>query len=182
MLGTSFGGFVAMSYATRHPEHPGKLILASTQARFNKQGTLDQFERLGGPEARAVAERFLGGADEDALRDYFRVCYPLYMRRASRDRDVLRRSVMNEAVLLDFESAAGESTSFDLRADLAAIRCPTLVLTGADDAITPTQDSDEIAAAIPAGFARVVRFENAGHPVFADEPAALDGIRDFILE
>src|SRR5437762_3589896 len=33
VCGTSFGGFVAMHYAARHPEHPSKLILSSTAAR-----------------------------------------------------------------------------------------------------------------------------------------------------
>ncbi len=35
VLGVSGGGFVAMAYATRHPDHPAKLILASTQARLD---------------------------------------------------------------------------------------------------------------------------------------------------
>src|SRR6266850_1503525 len=34
VYGGSFGGFVAQSYATRHPEHPGKLILVSTAAHM----------------------------------------------------------------------------------------------------------------------------------------------------
>jgi proline iminopeptidase len=32
VLGASFGGMVAMSYATRHPSHPAKLVLISTEA------------------------------------------------------------------------------------------------------------------------------------------------------
>ena len=33
VLGASFGGVVAMAYATRHPAHPAKLILISTEAQ-----------------------------------------------------------------------------------------------------------------------------------------------------
>jgi pimeloyl-ACP methyl ester carboxylesterase len=33
VLGVSFGGMVAMAYATRHPDHPGKLILITTEAK-----------------------------------------------------------------------------------------------------------------------------------------------------
>ena len=33
VLGVSFGGMVAMAYATRHPSHPGKLILITTEAK-----------------------------------------------------------------------------------------------------------------------------------------------------
>jgi pimeloyl-ACP methyl ester carboxylesterase len=32
VLGASFGGMVALAYATRHPAHPAKLILLSTEA------------------------------------------------------------------------------------------------------------------------------------------------------
>jgi proline iminopeptidase len=32
VYGASFGGMVALAYATRHPAHPGKLILVSTEA------------------------------------------------------------------------------------------------------------------------------------------------------
>ena len=32
VLGASFGGMVALAYATRHPAHPAKLVLISTEA------------------------------------------------------------------------------------------------------------------------------------------------------
>jgi len=32
VLGASFGGMVALAYATRHPAHPSKLVLISTEA------------------------------------------------------------------------------------------------------------------------------------------------------
>src|SRR3982074_3656742 len=35
VLGVSFGGMVALAYATRHPAHPSKLILISTAAAGN---------------------------------------------------------------------------------------------------------------------------------------------------
>lgn len=38
ILGVSFGGMVAMMYATRHPEHPTKLILVSTEAAGGSHG------------------------------------------------------------------------------------------------------------------------------------------------
>src|SRR6185312_11536262 len=52
VYGLSFGGFVAQAYATRHPDHPGKLILVSTAARRDLGRVLDAFERIGGPAAR----------------------------------------------------------------------------------------------------------------------------------
>jgi pimeloyl-ACP methyl ester carboxylesterase len=55
VYGASFGGMVALAYATRHPNHPAKLILVSTEAASHSH--LEQrvalFERLGGSEVGA---------------------------------------------------------------------------------------------------------------------------------
>jgi len=64
VMGGSFGGFVAMAYATRHPEHPSKLVLWSTSARMNLARMLQRFEARGGPTARAAAERFWTDPDQ----------------------------------------------------------------------------------------------------------------------
>ena len=52
VLGLSFGGFVAQSFATRHPEIPGKLILMSTACRSVFERKYEAFEALGGVSAR----------------------------------------------------------------------------------------------------------------------------------
>ena len=51
VLGVSFGGIVALAYATQHPSHPGALVLSSTQATV----TLD---RSMAAYASADAKRF----------------------------------------------------------------------------------------------------------------------------
>jgi len=67
VLGVSFGGFVAQAYATRHPDHPGALILCSTAARHREDRVLDMFERLGGREARDVAAAYFRGFVGDEM-------------------------------------------------------------------------------------------------------------------
>jgi pimeloyl-ACP methyl ester carboxylesterase len=49
VFGASFGGMVAMAYATRHPDHPAKLILVSTEAVDHTylQRRVALFERFG---------------------------------------------------------------------------------------------------------------------------------------
>jgi hypothetical protein len=48
-----------MAYATRHPTHPDKLILISTEAAggTHKERRVAMFEKLGGPEVGAMARR-----------------------------------------------------------------------------------------------------------------------------
>ena len=70
VLGASFGGMVALAYATRHPAHPGKLILVSTEAAGSTHlaERVALFERLGGPEVGALARRrFLDGQVDEAM-------------------------------------------------------------------------------------------------------------------
>ncbi len=50
VLGVSFGGMVALAYATRHPAHPCKLVLISTEAAggTHLERRVALFERFGG--------------------------------------------------------------------------------------------------------------------------------------
>ena len=61
VLGASFGGMVALSYVTRHPAHPSRLILISTAAAGGEylERRVELFERFGGPEVGALARRRL---------------------------------------------------------------------------------------------------------------------------
>lgn len=180
VMGLSFGGFVAMAYATRHPDHPSKLILSSTAARQCLDRSLAGFERLGGSRARQVAEAFWSRPTDESRAEYLRVCVPLYNRRkVLNDPDVWHRMVVNRE--LSYHFIKGENRTYNLLPDLGRIRCPTLILAGEDDPICPLQDSEDIAGAIPAQFVRFERFPNAGHGVHRDDPErALQIIRDFI--
>jgi pimeloyl-ACP methyl ester carboxylesterase len=185
VLGASFGGMVALAYATRHPDHPSKLVLISTAAAGGTH--LDRrvalFEQLGGPEVGALARRrFLEdrGHDRASLDDWKRLAFPLYTR-TPRDPDVARRAISRSEVLLWFTRPDGESHTFDMFPDLHRIRCPTLVLGGEDDPIHPIESQAEIAAALPAHLVRFERFANCRHAVVPDAPErAMAVIGDFI--
>jgi proline iminopeptidase len=167
VLGNSFGGMVAMAYAIRHPGHPAKVVFSSTSARQNLPRMLDRFEALGGPEARAAAERFWTSPGPETLPDYVSKSFVTYSR-APRDPDANARTVWALDVMFHF--AAGEDRRFDLRAGLARVRCPALVLGGALDPVCPIEDQEEIAAALPRELVRFERFEHCGHGVYRDDP------------
>jgi pimeloyl-ACP methyl ester carboxylesterase len=66
---------------------------------------------------------------------------------------------------------------------LAHVCCPVLVMAGEQDPVTPLQDAQEIAAAIPAPWGRLVTYANAGHGAWRDEPdAAMATLREFVSE
>jgi hypothetical protein len=92
-----------MAYATRHPTHPAKLILISTEAAggTHKERRVAMFEKLGGPEVGGMARRrmFEGHSDKASLDAWLRLAFPLYTR-TPREPDVVRRAVGNQGVLV----------------------------------------------------------------------------------
>jgi proline iminopeptidase len=185
VLGVSFGGMVALAYATRHPHHPAKLILISTEAAGTsyRERRVELFERLGGPEVGALARRrFLEGhTDEATLEAWVRLAFPCYTR-TPRDPMVARRSLRRPEVTRWFTRPGGEGQTFDFFPALSRVRCPTLVMGGEDDPMTPIECQVDIAKALPAHLVRFERFADCGHGVLADAPGlAMAVIRDFIV-
>src|SRR5665213_1573984 len=70
VFGQSFGGMVAIAYATRHPGHASKVVFSSTAARMHFDETLDIFESRGGKEAREIAGRFWNTMHEQGFAEY----------------------------------------------------------------------------------------------------------------
>jgi len=186
VLGASFGGMVALAYATRHPAHPSKLVLISTAASGGeyRERRVELFERFGGPEVGALARRrFLqaqGHPDQASLDAWARLAIPHYTR-VKRDPDMARRAVNRSEVLRWFTRPGGEGDSYDMRGDLGRIQCPTLVLGGEDDPIHPIESQADIAAALPSHLVQFERFADCRHAVVTDAPErAMAVIREFI--
>jgi pimeloyl-ACP methyl ester carboxylesterase len=177
VLGNSFGGFVAMTYAARHPDHPSKLVLSSTQARRHGEESARRFEELGGPEARENYESVFVRLEQDRWVPYMEQNLPLYNRRPSGVAPT--RTVMNLRLLADFTSAFSD---YDVRHLLARITCPTLVLCGDDDPMTPLPASEEIVELLPPGVGRLERFADCGHGSYRDQPERTEQVLRAFLD
>jgi 3-oxoadipate enol-lactonase len=156
--GLSMGGYVSLAFAARHGARLQRLILADTKAaadtevaRVGRAEALAKVEKEG---VAALVERqlavLLSPAASEALREQVRVfgqqspagvCAGI---RALRDRP-------------------------DRRAELPAIACPTLVLVGSEDVISPPAEMAEMASAIPG--AHLVKIASAGHLSCLEKPA-----------
>ncbi|MDJ0821152.1 MAG: alpha/beta hydrolase [Paracoccaceae bacterium] len=181
VIGTSFGGFVTLSYATRHPGHAGKLVLISTAARVDFAAIYAAFERLGGKEIRAIAESYWENPTPEGRQLYRERCVPLYQRNASADTDWLQRILWNDATALHFNGPRGEHGRMDFREDLRRIPCPVLLMAGEDDPITPPDFSAAIAARLSHKQLSYHLFQDCGHGVTPDKPEeALALLRAFI--
>ena len=177
ILGQSFGGVVALAVAARYPDLPSKLIVSSSLAKFRPDRAFPMFERLGGPQVREVAERHFRELTAETSEEFMRVCLPVY-NATPMDPDGIARTRLKREVGNHF--FRNEGFTVDLFPELSNIRCPTLVIGGERDPITPVADSEDIAAAIPQAELRI--FEGAGHGVFRDQPEeAVAFIREFIV-
>jgi proline iminopeptidase len=173
VMGTSFGGFVAIRYAARHPGHPSKLILSSTLARPHVELVESRFRALGGSQAAAAYRRVYGAGDQsvEAWLDFATHCLPVYNHTPStlgpsRTRD-------NFDVLQHFHQPFA---AMDLRGDVRAIEMPTLVIAGRDDPMTPPECSTEIVDLLRDGLGRLELVDDAGHGTFRDQPTTTERI------
>ena len=184
VLGQSFGGTVAQAYGAKYPDHASKLIFSSIGARWDFALSMRRFAERGGPEAERVARAFWGRMDPDDVVAYRQVCLPLYVAEGSIE-DARRMALNKEDVMRHFLSPHGFFQHMDLRASVASITCPTLVLAGREDPVIPWELSDELSASLTSSATpadeRFVCMDGCGHGVWRDKPGpALDVLRAFI--
>ena len=86
----------------------------------------------------------------------------------------------NPEVLQAFAGPGGEDHTFNMLSDLAGVRCPTLVMGGDEDPMTPIE-CQPTSSRLCRWSSRMARFPGCGHGVVPDAPArALATIRDFV--
>ncbi len=137
LAGLSLGGMTAMWLAAHHPERVDRLALLGTTA---VQASPDAYRRRA---ATARAEGMTAVAD---------TALELWLTPGIRERDPAVRAELRAMLTgIDAESYAQcceVVADLDLRADLARIAAPTLVVAGADDTATPPQQGKAIADAV----------------------------------
>jgi pimeloyl-ACP methyl ester carboxylesterase len=184
VMGNSFGGMVALSYACRHPDHPGRVIASSTMGRGADHyfdASVAMFTRLGGAEVGALARTFLReGLTPELAAAWAEKAFPVYTQSRSQltNPDAQKRTVVSQDVAIHFLS--NEFRSFDLLGALGKLQCPVLLLAGELDPICPVEAADDIASAVPAEHLTYLRYPNCGHGAYRDVPEAFVEIRRFV--
>ncbi|HEY2484218.1 MAG TPA: alpha/beta hydrolase [Candidatus Binataceae bacterium] len=178
MLGHSYGGYVAMAYASRYHDHPGKLILYGAEARQNAAESLETFRRLGGARAYRAAKSFFDGPNLKTGLAFTKHCLPLYTRKPEDPNKQMRMLANGEMTMHLLRS---ELRTIDLTLRMGSIRRPTLILSDEDDPACPVEAAMEMASLLRPRLVRFERISNAGHSVLNDQPElALRILRDFI--
>jgi 3-oxoadipate enol-lactonase len=162
LVGLSMGGMLAMGASLRQPDRIATLSLLSTSADAEDARTRHRHERLLTQTVRrpvnaleselAVASVF----SPDFLRRRPEVGEAFRSRLLAMPRDRYHRPTL---AILQRPSLVHQ---------LAAIRCPTLVVVGTEDTATPPAHARRIAGAIPG--AELVELEGCGHMSAIENP------------
>ncbi len=172
LCGLSMGGYVAFAFLRKYPQRVQGLILADTrpgadtpEGRVNRENVARLAESQG---TGAIADLQL----PKLISDYTRQHSPLVELRI--------RQMIDAATP---QGVAAASRGMALRIDstdlLNGIACPTLVLVGEQDVLTPPNVAQDYAARIPG--AQFVVVPHAGHLSNLEQPQAfLQSISGFL--
>jgi len=152
--GLSMGGYVALAFYKLFPSRVRALVLADTRAQADtEEGKQTRHQQA----EKALAEGMAGIADAMLTK--------LLTPDTVSKRPELVRRVRDMMLKTKPEGAAGALLGMAERDDntslLSQISCPTLILVGHDDSLTPVQDSEKMHREISGS--RLVVLENAAH-------------------
>jgi pimeloyl-ACP methyl ester carboxylesterase len=179
VVGMSMGCLNGLAFALAHPERVAAFVAVDAGPWVQMDG------------GRRIVD-FVRDADASADLDEWIAAALRFNPR--RDPDLLRRSLLHNLRALPdgkltwksdrrrpFDLDAMDARLAALRARVGELRCPTLVVRGAESDVFADADAERFVAALP--DARWVRVAGAGHTVQGDQPAALvREIRAFLRE
>ena len=165
-VGCSMGGMVAMEMARQAPRRLHGLALLGTTARADTPA-------LVALRQQAIALFEQGRMAEVLRANVMFAFHPLHGRNKALVKAYLamiRRAGAAQLVRQNRAVMARE----DLRPFLPAIHCPTLVLCGEADGLTPPEHAREIAALLPQARLEIV--PGAGHMLTMEEPGRVNAL------
>lgn len=189
IMGQSYGGMVAQSYALQYPDSLAGLILLTTSPDngFLERAKQNLLEK-GNEEQKRIGMKIFEGSfqSNEELNEYYRLMTSMYAvsyrppqseEEKQMERDALTRTKRSyQAINEGFHNFLRH---FDVREQLSGINVPTLIIAGRHDWMTPVEDSIEIANRIPDN--EFVIFEQSSHDIIRDEyDLFLSTVSDFV--
>jgi pimeloyl-ACP methyl ester carboxylesterase len=172
LAGLSMGGYVVLEIMRRAPERVTKLALLDTSARADtKEKTKNRME--------LIDLNLKGRFDQVTPRLLPQLVHP----NRYQDRQ-LTNAIVSMAGRVGQDAFMRQETAImarpDSRDDLRRITCPTLVLCGRQDTLTPLELHEEMVSRIP--NARLAIIEDCGHMSAMEQPQAVTALlRDWLL-
>ena len=176
LLGHSYGGFLAQEYAIRYADHLDGLILLCTSPKLDYLETIlsNAKNRTTDPDIlKAVEEVFshIPVPTDAAFEDLLGRLSPLYFHNYDGFKEIRENANTGEGIFTANAwnySYANCWSVFNVIPELAAMTVPTLVVSGADDWITPVAEGGQrIHDALP--NSEFVIFDKSGHYPYIEE-------------
>ena len=161
ICGLSLGGVIALAMHARAPERIASLVLADTFACH--------------PEGRAIYDRSLAAAAELGMAGLADSRADALLAQPADP--TVREAVVETMSRIDpaaYARAADAVWLADQRREAATVACPTLILYGSQDRITPPALSEELKTLIP--HAGLIEITGAGHLPNLEQPAIFDRV------
>jgi pimeloyl-ACP methyl ester carboxylesterase len=150
VLGMSMGGYTALAFAARHAARLSALVLADTRAAADSPETRAKRDEA----LSTIHGRGAGAYLDGSLARLLSPRAPEAVHALARARAESRA----DSLVAGLEAMRDRP---DRTAELPAIACPTLVVCGADDQVTPAAEMRRMSAAVPG--ARYTELAGAGH-------------------
>ncbi len=164
LAGLSMGGYIAYEILRQAPERVQRLALLDTGSRADT------------PERTAARRDLLANAEREGVRWAQELLMPALIHPARLRDKPLVDTILQMAVDTGLDAFKRQEAALIGRPDnrplLARIRCPTLVLVGREDALTPVELAREIARGIPGAKLKIVR--DCGHLSTLERPEAVN--------
>jgi pimeloyl-ACP methyl ester carboxylesterase len=164
LAGLSMGGYIAQEVVRQAPERVERLALLDTNARADAP---QQTERRRSQIALAESGRFAEVPD---------LLWPFFVYRGRQGDEALKSVVRAMAEETGPQAFVRQQKALmgraDARAWLASIRCPTLVVVGDGDELTPPALAQEIANGVSGS--RLVTIADCGHLSTLERPEAVN--------
>jgi 3-oxoadipate enol-lactonase len=161
VVGMSMGGYTALAFAARHPARLSALALADTRAAADSAGIWAARDAALALIAEHGSAPYLAGSLARLLSPAASAALVAHLRARAESRPASLVAAIE--ALRDRPDRTGE---------LGAIACPTLVICGAEDQVTPAAEMRLMADAIPG--ASFVAIPDAGHLAHVEAPGAFE--------
>ncbi|MFA6266932.1 MAG: alpha/beta fold hydrolase [Pseudolabrys sp.] len=164
LAGLSMGGYIAFAMMRLAPERIARLALLDTSARPD------------GAEQKAGREKFIAMAESGKLSDIVETLTPKFLHRNHSGDERLKGIVRTMAQETGVDAFVRQERAImgrqDSRPLLEEIGCPTLVLVGDGDELTPPELAQEIAGGILGS--KLVIVPECGHLSTIEKPDAVN--------
>ncbi|WP_144289851.1 alpha/beta fold hydrolase [Ideonella sp. A 288] len=166
LLGISGGAAPSIAYAARHPERVSHLVVLGGYSHGLLHRALGDAQRAYLEAQARLIELGWGVRDAPVQQFFTATMIPdATPEQAAALNEQQRRSCDGRRAAALFRSRL----ALDVRDEIAAVRCPTLVLHAEGDAAVAVESGRELAAAIPGARFESLRTRN--HVPLAGEPA-----------